>query len=239
MKKILFAIFASVTAVLGLLGTSLLTNNVSAIDPDKAGKTGGTAKVNSTCPKSSFFGITHWCEDLPDNPDFTDSTTGREEIAKYILTLIANIYCIISDIAGYLAVILVMYGGFFFFFFSSDPGKSMKCLKTIANTLIGIVIIKAGDIIVKFVKGLAAGAKTGGSVADLTTYVGGKALFWGTVIAVLMVVWGALQYSMSAGDPGKATKGKKTIISACIGIGIMLLAAVIVMLVINTLGVNG
>ena len=86
---------------------------------------------------------------------------------------------------------------------------------------------------------MAAGAKTGGSVADLTTYVGGKALFWGTVIAVLMVVWGALQYSMSAGDPGKATKGKKTIISACIGIGIMLLAAVIVMLVINTLGVNG
>lgn len=239
MKKILFAIFASVTAVLGLLGTSLLTNNVSAIDPDKASGSGGAAGTAGTvgCDPGPFYGITRWCEGLSENPDFT---TGRDEIAKYILILVGNIYGMISDIAGYVAVILVMYGGFLYITSSGDPGKSMKGQKTIVNTLIGIVIIKGSDIVIKFVKAIATGAK-GADINDpggLAGYVGGKALFWGTVIAVLMVVWGALQYSMSAGDPGKATKGKKTIISACIGIGIMLLAAVIVMLVINTLGVN-
>lgn len=241
MKKILFAIFASVTAVLGLLGTSLLTNNVSAVDPDKASGTAKTAQNNQSngdyCKRAPFYGITRWCEDLPENPDFTGDK-GEQEIAKYILTIVANIYGIISDIAGYVAVILVMYGGFLYITSSGDPGKSMKGQKTIVNTLIGIVIIKGSDIVIKFVKGIATSASKESSVASLATYVGGRALFWGTVIAVLMVVWGALQYSMSAGDPGKATKGKKTIISACIGIGIMLLAAVIVMLVINTLGVN-
>lgn len=237
MKKILFAIFASVTAVLGLLGTSLLTNNVSAIDPGKTSGTAKTAQSNSFCGQSTFYGITRWCEGLSENPDFTK---GRGEIAEYILIIVGNIYGMISDIAGYGAVILVMYGGFLYITSSGDPGKSMKGQKTIVNTLIGIVIVKGSDIVIKFVKSIAKNADdpTSSKVSDLASYVGGKALFWGTVIAVLMVVWGALQYSMSAGDPGKATKGKKTIISACIGIGIMLLAAVIVMLVINTLGVN-
>ena len=35
MKKFLFAIFASVAAVTGLLSTSLLSQNVSAADPSK------------------------------------------------------------------------------------------------------------------------------------------------------------------------------------------------------------
>ena len=53
-----------------------------------------------------------------------------------------------------------------------------------------------------------------------------------------MIIWGALQYSASAGDPGKAAKAKKTIINASIGLALMIFAAIIVMVVINTLDVN-
>lgn len=221
-KKVLFAVFAMAAAVFGLLGTSLLTQNATAAN---------------VCEHSSdFFSITRWCEDLPENPDFT---TGKEKIAEYVLILIANIYGMITDIASYIAVILVMYGGFLYVTSSGDPGKSMKGQKTIINSLIGIVIVKGSDIIFKLVKSISTAAKgKNGSVAEVAGYVGGRALFWGTLVAVIMIIWGALQYSMSAGDPGKATKGKKTIISACIGIGFMLLAAVIVTIVINTLGVN-
>ena len=221
-KKVLFAIFASVTAVLGLLGTSLFAQNATA--------------ANVCEHSSNFFSITRWCEDLPENPDFT---TGKEEIANYILILVANIYGMITDIASYVAVILVMWGGFLYVTSSGDPGKSTKGQKTIINSLIGIVIVKGSDIIFKFIKSIATMAKgKNGSVSEIAGYVGGRALFWGGIIAVIMIVWGALQYSMSAGDPGKATKGKKTIISACIGIGIMMLAAIIVTVVINTLDVN-
>ncbi len=226
-KKILFAVFASAAAVFGLLGTSLLTQDATAAN---------------VCEHSgSPFGITRWCEDLSENPDFT---SGKEEIAKYIITLIANIYGMITDIASYIAVILVMYGGFLYVTSSGDPGKSMKGQKTIVNSLIGIVIVKGSDIIFKLIKTIANNAQStsgvGGAagVGPLASYVGGRALFWGGIVAVIMIIWGALQYSMSAGDPGKAAKGKKTIISACIGIAIMMLAAIIVTVVINTLDVN-
>lgn len=225
-KKILFAVFAFMAAALGLLGSSLLTQNVSAAVCEHAG---------------SPFAITRWCEDLPENPDFT---TGKEEIAKYILILVANIYGMITDIAGYVAVILVMWGGFLYVTSSGDPGKSMKGQKTIVNSLIGIVIVKGSDIIFKLIKTIATSAAStsavgaSAGVAPLASYVGGRALFWGGIVAVIMIIWGALQYSMSAGDPGKATKGKKTIISACIGIAIMMFAAIIVTVVINTLDVN-
>ena len=87
-KKILFAVFALAAAMVGLLGTSLFTNNVSA--------------ANVCEHNGSPFGITRWCEDLPADPDFT---TGKEEIAKYILILVANIYGMITDIAAYVAVV--------------------------------------------------------------------------------------------------------------------------------------
>ncbi len=226
-KKILFAIFAFAASVFGLVGTSLFSQAASA-----APATSGSGVV---CTPGGFFEITRWCENLPENPDFT---TGRDAIASYVVTLIANIYGMITDVASYIAVILVMYGGFLYVTSSGDPGKSMKGQKTITNSLIGIVIVKGSDIIFKLVKTIAAGAATKSSVSELAGYVGGRALFWGGMIAVLMIVWGALQYAMSVGDPGKATKGKKTIISACIGIAIMMFAAILVTVVINTLDVN-
>ena len=239
MKKFLFAIFASVAAVTGLLSTSLLSQNVSAAEPSKKTTSSSSTTKGSSggyCPHGAFYSITRWCEGLDENPDFTGGEY-KKDIAKYVLTIVANIYGMISDIAGYVAVILVMYGGFLYITSSGDPGKSMKGQKTIVNTLIGVVIVKGSDIVIKFVKAIATAADKENSKEGLVAYVGGKALFWGGMISVLMIVWGALQYSMSAGDPGKATKGKKTIISACIGLAIMMLAAVIVVLVTNTLGV--
>ena len=226
-KKILFAVFALAAAVLGSLSTPLLTENATAAN---------------VCEHSgSPFGITRWCEDLPENPDFTG---GRDAIAKYVITLAANLYGMITDIASYIAVVLVMYGGFLYMTSSGDPGKAMKGQKTIINSVIGIVIVKGADIIFRFVKTLALQAEStsgvGGAagIGPLASYVGGKAVFWGGIIAVIMIIWGALQYSASAGDPGKATKAKKTIIHASIGLTLMIVAAVIIMVVINTLDVN-
>ena len=247
-KKVLFAIFATVAAVIGSFGTSLFTQNVYA-EPAKTtttttGATGSTGSASSTdtteyvcLHEVSPFHITRWCEDLPANPDFT---SGRESIARYILTLVANIYGMITDIAAYVAVILVMYGGFLYVTSSGDPAKNTRGRKVITNSLIGIVIIKSSDIIFKFIKTIAGGAKkeSGADAAALAVYIGGRMLYWGGIIAVIMIIWGALQYSMSAGDPAKAVRARRTIVSASIGIGIMMLAAIIVTIVINTLNIN-
>ena len=46
-------------------------------------------------------------------------------------------------------------------------------------------------------------------------------------IAVAMVAWGGYLYMFSRGEPGRAESGKKTLISAAIGLTIALLASVI------------
>ena len=53
--------------------------------------------------------------------------------------------------------------------------------------------------------------------------------------AIIFAIYGGFLYIMSRGDPGKTAKGKKTLITAAIGIGIILLASVIVNTIIAVL----
>ena len=85
MKKFLFAIFASVAAVTGLLSTSLLSQNVSAADPSKKTTSSSSTTKGSSggyCPHGAFYSITRWCEGLDENPDFTGGEY-KKDIAKY------------------------------------------------------------------------------------------------------------------------------------------------------------
>ena len=47
-------------------------------------------------------------------------------------------------------------------------------------------------------------------------------------LSIIFVVYGGFLFIMAHGDPGKVAKGKKTLTAAVIGVGISLLAAVIV-----------
>lgn len=53
------------------------------------------------------------------------------------------------------------------------------------------------------------------------------------VVSVIMIIWGGIMYSMSAGDPGKTQLAKRIIITALIGLALSILAALIVGIVIN------
>ena len=46
-------------------------------------------------------------------------------------------------------------------------------------------------------------------------------------VAVIMVAWGGYLYMFSRGEPGRAEKGKKTLISAIVGLLIAMLAGVV------------
>ena len=58
------------------------------------------------------------------------------------------------------------------------------------------------------------------------------------VIAVVMIIFGGIQYSTSAGDPGKVKKAKDTILYGVIGLVIALLAFAIVNFVLSSLFTN-
>ena len=182
------------------------------------------------CPaRTSPWQIKRWCEGLPD-PDFRNS---RDDLKNYIVTIVKNVGQIILQIGGYIAVVIVMYGGFLYITSSGDPGKAASGKKTITNGLIGFVIMRSADLIIDTVGGVAeifSGNSTLGSVAHAFA---SEFLFWGGAICVLMMIWGGLQYVLSTGDPGKAAKGKQTLVYALVGFVIMILAAVIVN-VVNT-----
>lgn len=48
------------------------------------------------------------------------------------------------------------------------------------------------------------------------------------VVSVVMIIWGGIMYSMSAGDPGKTQLAKRIIITAIIGLVLSILAYLII-----------
>ncbi len=57
-------------------------------------------------------------------------------------------------------------------------------------------------------------------------------------IATVMVIVGAFQILTAAGDPEKFSKGRKTILYAAVGFGIILLAKGVVFIIKDVLGVG-
>lgn len=56
--------------------------------------------------------------------------------------------------------------------------------------------------------------------------------FWTGIIAVIVIVIGGVMYGTSQGDPGKAQRGKMVVLSAAIGLVVVVLAFAIVNFVV-------
>jgi len=68
-------------------------------------------------------------------------------------------------------------------------------------------------------------------ILNLTNWV----LGFISMIAVLMIIWGGVQYLTSAGDTNKAESGKKTITYAFIGLVIAALSYAIIKVIVVTI----
>ena len=58
-------------------------------------------------------------------------------------------------------------------------------------------------------------------------------------IAGLMILWAAFQILTAAGDPAKFATGKRTIVYALVGLGVVALSRGIVAIVVGLLGAQG
>ena len=80
-----------------------------------------------------------------------------------------------------------------------------------------------------------SGAMAGGDVT-LETSIGNilNGVYLGVgILAVVFIIIGGINYTLSQGDPGKVTKAKNTILYGVIGLIIVLLAFAITQFVIN------
>ena len=81
-------------------------------------------------------------------------------------------------------------------------------------------------------------AGTGDSIQDGVKNILSGVFVLAGIVAVIMIIIGAVRYTTSQGDPGRVKKGKDTILYGVIGLVIAILAFAIVNFVLTTLGAN-
>lgn len=79
--------------------------------------------------------------------------------------------------------------------------------------------------------GLEASQDLAGILMNITNYI----LGFITIVAVLMLIWGGIQYLTAAGDEAAVEGAKHTITYAIIGLVVVGISYAIVVVVVNTL----
>ena len=216
MKKITKIIVAILFASVALFAT-VPAGNVAAA---------GGPVGESTC-KNHFLGLRAWYDGLTEADCSVKSPADDAETKIFVWTIVLNITSMILGIVGYLAIALVMWGGIQYMLAQGDPGKLAKGKKTITNAVIGIIITMSASIISGAVSEIVDGRRR------FYVHLFNKVFLWSGIIAVIMMVYGGVQYVTSTGNPQATAKAKSTILYSAIGLLIVIFAAAIISTVVN------
>jgi len=180
----------------------------------------------------SFLGLNPWDYGINPNVD-------SEDVLKSNIWIIAsNIAVDISVIAAYLVLGYVIYGGYQYTFSNGDPGKVANGKKTLTQAFIGLAITMSANLIMSSLRIALVGGNgnigncvsSGGcgvTPDDLVNNLVGWIIGVAGVVSVIFLIFGAIQYITSTGDPGKLKKAKDTILYSLIGLAIVGLAIAI------------
>ena len=187
---------------------------------------GGAASFSGTCDRD-FAGFTTW--------DCGVTISDQESLKSGIWTIAVNILTDITVLAAYLVVGYVIYGGYLYVFSTGEPAKVMAAKKTLAQAFIGLAIVMSAHLIMSTIRFALLGDKAMDNCAQQACVDPGalfvSGIHWaigiGGAVAAIFVVYGAITYITSSGDPGKLQKAKSMITYALIGLAIVALAEVI------------
>lgn len=205
-------------------------------------------EATGDCGAPQFLGFKPWYAGLCDEDNeivFPEGGEGEEatnmKLATFVWTIILNVVFDVILVVGYLAIGFIIYGGFLYITSQGDPGKAAKGKQTLASAIIGTVIAMLASIAVNTLEVvLGINDLIGLNQGDNITKRIGDAFAWAYsaagIIAVVFIIKGAVQYSLSQGDPGKVQTATRSIIYAVVGLVIVLLAAAITAFVMNATG---
>ena len=110
------------------------------------------AAASSCTPSGSFFGLPHWYEYLPTNPDpLTGKCLPEAHSINDFWAIGLAAVDILLRIGGLVAVVYVIYGGFLYMTSQGEPDRTSAAKNTILNALIGVVIILIAIVAVNFI----------------------------------------------------------------------------------------
>lgn len=106
---------------------------------------------------NTFFGIPTWYQYLPKSQQNSDCTYKFKDINNAFSLVILGLIDIALFFAGFLAVVMIIWGGYEFIFSNGSPDQIAKARKTILNAVIGLVIAIFAAQIVRFIASKLSG----------------------------------------------------------------------------------
>ncbi|MBR3322792.1 hypothetical protein IKG13_01905 [Candidatus Saccharibacteria bacterium] len=187
--------------------------------------------------QTHFMGLRAWYDGLVDAATCEVNYPGQgdeEAIKEFVWTAVLNVVSMVLGIMGYLAIGFVIYGGIQYMIGQGDPNKVAKGKRTITNSVIGLIIVMSASIISGVIADIVSGARDSGeNGSNFFLEIFNKVFIWSGVVAVIMIVYGGIQYITSTGNPQGITKAKTTILYSVIGLLVVLFASAIVNVVVS------
>lgn len=184
---------------------------------------------------SHFLGLPAWYDGLTDGNCEILQPANDDEIKAYVWTIALNVVSLIMGIVGYLAIGLVMWGGIQYMIAQGDSVKLAKGKKTITNAVVGLALVMTASIISGTVAGVISGVSGSTNGKEFFQGIFNKVFLWSGVIAVIMIIYGGIQYVTSTGNPQATSKAKSTLIYSVVGLLIVIFAAAIVNVVVGAI----
>lgn len=192
-------------------------------------------EASATDCYNHFLGLTAWYDGLTDSNCEIIQPNSDEELKSYVWTIALNVVSMIMGIVGYLAIGLVMWGGIQYMIAHGDPVKLAKGKKTITNAVVGLALVMTASIISGTVAGIVSGVSGSTNGKEFFQGIFNKVFLWSGIIAVIMIIYGGIQYVTSVGNPQATSKAKSTVIYSVVGLLIVIFAAAIVNVVVGAI----
>ena len=224
MRSLIKKIIVIVAVVLSVAGVVGVTNSpvAFAAEGDKLG----------SC--RTFLGMPSWDCGVEDFEN-------QDKLTTNIIQIATNIFTDITVASAYLILGFVIYGGYLYMTAGGDPGKAATSRKVLTRAFIGLAIVLLANVIVNGIRIALVGS--GQSLAGINRDAEfanvvflnaiNFAIAISSIVCVIFIIIGGVNYMTSAGDSSKLQKAKNTLTYAIIGLLIVGLAAVITAFVSN------
>ena len=193
---------------------------------------------------TSFFEIPAWYRGLgscePVTPGSSDYEYKMDNLKdkgpnEIIFKVALNIIDMALRIVAILAIIFIIYGGVLLITAQGAPDKVKSGKLAITQALIGMAIAMLASSVIGFIVSAmgssgvdpVTGLPIGLNAEQLYDNVLNLIFFGCGIVSVIIIILSGYRYSMAAGNPESTKKATQTIIWACVGLAVVILATAI------------
>lgn len=106
------------------------------------------------CRGGGAFSIPTWHQYLPKTSQANGCQLRTNNLGGEVVVLVLlGVFDIILFLAGFMAVLMIIYGGYKYLVSTGDPGRITAAKTTIQNAVIGLVIAVVASQIIGFIAG--------------------------------------------------------------------------------------